>query len=877
MPELPSGTVTFLFTDIEGSTRLLQECGDRWPRLLARHAELLRRAFRDNGGIELGTEGDSFFAVFESAPGAVVAAIDAQRALADEPWPTATPIRVRIGIHTGEGVLGGDNYVGIDVHRAARIMSAGHGAQVLVSGATEPLVRGSLPGQIELLDLGEHRLRDLPAPERIFMAFAPGLEREFPPPRGVAVPVVNLPVSMTSFIGRDEEAERVRALLAENRVVTLTGPGGTGKTRLSLHVAQAVRDDYPGGVFFVPLADIRELELVLPTIGQVVGLVDPGRRPLERIPEHLADRRVLLVLDNLEQIIEVAPDIAELVRRAPDVAILATSRSPMRIYGEAEFGVPPLRLPDPREVPPDASIVQYPAVALFVERARAVRPDFTVTDANAAAVAEICWRLDGLPLALELAAARIRILTPQAMAARIGHRLDIGVGGGRDRPERQQTLRGAIAWSHELLDDEGRQFFARLSVFRGGADLDAIEAIVTDDGRDPLEAVASLVDESLVRQEELADGSVRFGMLETIREYADEQLSARDDADLMRRRHAEYYLSLIERLAQRVFDADSRSVLDAIEQEHDNVRAAVQWCQDRDEAEMALRFLTACWRFWQIRGHLPEAAERARRTLALPGVEAHPDLLAMAQEAAGGVFYWQGNFPNARAHYEQALALRRTLGDEAQIANALYNVSMTYIIDFESARARVNPAARELIGEALDIYRRIGDRHGEGRALWAATDAEILDRNHEKAREMGRECLAIFEEVGDRFMEAWTHYMLGTSENIAGEARAAAGHMRRALAYFEEADDLSGFALVFDGYAASAYRQGQTELAMRLAGAANAIQHAGGTELGKLNREWSDFHPEALLSDPDLAAAYGEGARMDRRQVSSLARTVSGD
>lgn len=872
MPELPTGTVTFFFSDIEGSTRLLQQCGDRWPSLLERHAELLRATFARHGGVELGTEGDSFFAVFPSAPQAVSGAVEAQRSLNDEPWPVETPIRVRIGLHTGEGVLAGANYVGLDVHRAARIMSAAHGGQILVSAATEALVRGALPDGVDLLDIGEHRLRDLPGAERLFMVAGSGLRRSFPPPRGVAVAVANLPAELTSFVGREEEIRRVLALLEQHRVVTLSGPGGTGKTRLSVRIALEARDAQSDGVYFVPLADIREVELVLPTIGHVVGLVDPGRSPLERLAEHLSGKQVLLVLDNLEQVIEAARDVAELLARATSVRVLCTSRSPLHIYGEVEFPVPPLPMPDPREVPPDASIVRYPAVALFAERARAVRPDFAVTDDNAEAVAEICWRLDGLPLALELTAARIRLLTPQAIAERLVHRLEVGGGGGRDRPERQQSLRGAISWSYDLLDEGERRFFAAMAAFRGGADLDAIAAVTSDDGVDPLDAVASLVDKSLARQEELADGSVRFGMLETIREYAEERLAERDDAETTRRRHAVHFLELAEELSPRLFD--DKAALDRMEREHDNLRAAITWCQERGEVELALRFLPACWRFWQIRFHLPEAAERATRTVELPGVADHPSLLAAAEEAAGGIFYWQGDFNRARHHYERALEIQRRIGDDAAVANALYNASSSYIIDLDHVGTGVDPRGLEYVREALELYRRIGDRHGEGRVLWASMDAHIFDGERERAREVGREVLEIFREVGDRFMEAWTEYMLGTNENLAGQGKAAAAFMRRALDYFAENEDRSGFSLAFDGFAASAYHQGMVEVAMRLAGAANALQRTGGSQLGKLNREWSNFHPERLLEDPRMASEYEAGKAMDEAAAIDLARTI---
>jgi len=366
MRDLPTGTVTFLFSDIEGSTRLLQAFGDRWPKLLERHHELLGQAFSRNHGEVVGTEGDSFFVVFRNAADALAGAIDAQRALTVEPWPSDGRITVRIGIHTGDAMLANDTYVGLDVHRAARIMATGHGGQILASSATESIVRQSRPEGVELLDLGAHRLKDLAAPEQLFGVRADGLPSEFPPLRGLDAAANNLPTQLTSFLGREQEVSDICELLTTHRLVTLTGPGGTGKTRLSVQAAAEIMDRFPGGAYFVPLAPIREIELVLPTIAQTVGLSDPGRNPLERIAEHVGDRRLLLVLDNLEQVVDAAGDIAELLRVVPGLHMIATSRSALRIYGEQEYPVGPLTLPDPRELPPDITITRFPAVALFL-------------------------------------------------------------------------------------------------------------------------------------------------------------------------------------------------------------------------------------------------------------------------------------------------------------------------------------------------------------------------------------------------------------------------------------------------------------------------------------------------------------------------------
>jgi predicted ATPase/class 3 adenylate cyclase len=867
MPELPTGTVTFFFSDIEGSTRLLQSCGARWPELLARHQVIVRECLRRHDGVEVGTEGDSFFAAFPSAHHAIEAAIEIQRGLLAEDWPDGESVRVRIGLHTGEATLTGEGYVGLDVHRAARIMNAGHGGQTLVSSGAMELARGSLADEIRFVDLGEHQLRDLPAPEHLYMAVADGLPAEFPPLRGVTVNPSNLPIQLTSFVGRDDETRAILAQLAEHRIVTLTGPGGTGKTRLSLHVATVASKDFPGGVYFVPLAEIREVELVLPTIGQALGLVDPGRQPLERIPPLIAGRRCLLVLDNLEQVVEAGSDVAELVQRATDLSVLVTTRIALRIYGEIEFPVPPLPMPNPRDIPLDSSVERYPAVALFAERARAVRPDFAITADNAAAVAEICWRLDGLPLAIELAAARTRLLSPQAMLERFDDRLDLGGGTARDRPERQQTLRGAIAWSYDLLDQEDCRFFACFSVFHGGADLDAIERVAMA-GRDPLEQIASLLDKSLLRQDEGDDGSARFRMLETIREYASERLGEREDAEIVRRAAATYYLQLAERLAPSVLSPQSQAVR-TMEREHDNIRAGIAWSIEHD-VEMALRWLPACWRFWQVRGYLPEAVERSRAVLALDGIDEHPELLAAAEEATGGIYYWQGAMPTAQAHYKAALDLQRRIGDDAAVANALFNLSSSVAIDFDDPFKPVAPEGQAAIDEALEIYRRLGDRAGEGNILWAAMNVRIFAREHDEVRRLGSEALAIFDEVGNGFMTAWAHYMLGANENIAREPRAALPHFRPALQYFLEADDLSGFALVFDGLAASAHLLGDKALAMRLAGAARAVQTEAGSQLGRLNRAWNEFDPEQMLDEPELAAAWDEGTRMSVADAAAL-------
>ncbi|MGZ8563460.1 MAG: ATP-binding protein, partial [Candidatus Limnocylindria bacterium] len=429
MTELPTGTVTFLFTDIEGSTRLTQELGEAWPPLLERHRQIARAAWSEQKGVEVGTEGDSFFVVFASAPQAVAAAVAVQRGLAAEPWPAEARIRVRMGMHTGEGMLSGGSYVGLDVHRAARIASAGSGGQVLLSASTRALVEGSLPEGVSLREMGEHRLKDLSRPERIWDVAIAGVPGDFAPLRTLNAVPNNLPTQLTSFLGRQREIAEAGQLLFDGRLLTLTGPGGTGKTRLSLQIAADASDRYPDGIYFVPLGTISDADLVLPTIAQALGIVDPGMHALDRLAEQVGSRCILLVLDNFEQVNDAAPQVAELLVRAPRISVLVTSRSPLRVSGEREYPVPPLAVPDPKHLPDLEKLSTYESVALFVERAMAVRPDFAMTSANAPAVAEICVRLDGLPLAIELAAARVRVLSPQAIMDRLGDRLRLLSGG----------------------------------------------------------------------------------------------------------------------------------------------------------------------------------------------------------------------------------------------------------------------------------------------------------------------------------------------------------------------------------------------------------------------------------------------------------------
>src|SRR5436190_933989 len=538
MRNLPSGTVTFLFTDIEGSTKLWEERPQAMQAAHARQEAILREAITKNEGYAYKMIGDAFQAAFSTAPQALQAALDAQRALDVEPWGATGPIRVRMALHTGLTEERGTDYVGPILNRVARLMSAGHGGQVLISLATEQLVREHLPQDESLRDLGEHRLKDLQRPERVFQLVAPGLRADFPPLSTLDNRPNNLPLQSTPFIGRAAEVAEVRSMLLRDDVhlLTLTGAGGTGKTRLALQVAAELLDEFKDGVFFVYLAPITDPALVISTIAQTLGVGEEGTQPLaQTLQEYLRDKIMLLVVDNFEQVLDAATLVSDLLRAAPHLKVLATSRATLRLSWERRYEVPLLSVPDPGQPPEPDTLSQYESVELFIARAEAARPGFVVDNSNAPVVAEICYRLEGLPLAIELAAAWVKTLPPKDILSRLGSRLKLLTRGPVDQPSRHQTLRNTIEWSYDLLTAEEQSLFRQVAVFVGGHTLEAAETVcgTIDDGSyrpssivhrpleiDILDGLASLVEKSLMYQAEGVEGEARFSMLETVREYA---------------------------------------------------------------------------------------------------------------------------------------------------------------------------------------------------------------------------------------------------------------------------------------------------------------------------------------------------------------------
>jgi predicted ATPase/class 3 adenylate cyclase len=664
--EPAAGTVTLLFTDIEASTRLLKRVGEAYADVLAQQRELIRNAVREHGGREVDTEGDAVFAAFPSANDAVTAAVEAQRALARHPWPRGGEVRVRMGLHTGEPRRVDGAYIGLDVHVAARVMSAGHGGQIVVSDATRVL----LDERFDMRDLGEHRLKDLSAPRRLYQVLADGVETTFPPLKTLDNRPTNLPVLPTPLVDRRTELRDVTTLLTQPhvRLLTLTGTGGTGKTRLALHAGAELVEQFANGVFFVSLAPVRQADLVVPTIAQTLGVREQAGEPIvETLKEYLRDKNMVLVLDNLEQVREAAPMIAKLLAWADGLTVLATSRTPLHLSGETTYAVPPLEVPDIDGASDARTVGENDAVTLFVERARAAFRDFTLTDATALAVAAICIRLDGLPLAIELAAPRVRVLEPQALLRRLDRRLRLLTTGPADVEHRHRTLRATIEWSYDLLTDEERVLFTRVSVFVGGCRTESAEALFerAPEEEDVFEGLTSLVEHSLLRRRTDPDGEPRFWMLETIREYALEALAAAGATAEVRDRHATHFLAVAERADVEGRTSDQSELFDRLDAEVGNIRAAIAWAREQQDGTFLLRLATALWGFWATRGYIAEGTAVFEEAFALTRERPARALLGFASLRLLG-----GSNRNLLADAEEALRACEELGDDYSLAQA---------------------------------------------------------------------------------------------------------------------------------------------------------------------------------------------------------------
>jgi predicted ATPase/class 3 adenylate cyclase len=845
--ELPTGTVTFVFTDIEGSTRLLQELGrERYGLLQEQHAEIVRAAIAIGSGVEIRTEGDSFFAAFPTPGGAVLAAVSAQRGLADHAWADGAEIRIRIGMHTGEGSPGGDDYLGIDVNRAARIAAVGNGGQVVLSSATAALVENDLPDGVALRDLGVHRMKDLPQPLQLHDLLIEGLPTEFPSLRSMDARPTNIPPERTSFVGRATEIAELESLLSTTRVVTLTGPGGIGKTRLAVHIAGRALGRFADGVFLVDLSSLIDHEVVIPEIAATLKIRRvPGQNVSDSLQQYLQDRRLLLVLDNVEQVIDAVPAVGSLLDASPGLVLLATSRVPLRLTGEHRYVLDPMPVPSPDERADHAG--SFDAVQLFAQRAASVQPGFVLDEASIPAVGRIVAALEGLPLALELAASRMGLLTPEALADRLTQRLPMLTGGPRDAPERQRTLSGTIGWSHDLLAPEAKRLFARLSVFSGGWALDAAER-VCGEGLDVLEVLAALVDASLVRRSDPDARETRFSMLETIREFAGAQLEASGEREALATRHAEWARSLAVDAEPHLVDEEQTTWFGVLELEHDNVRAALDLAEergdDRQAVESGLRTAAAIWRFWQERNHLAEARLRLERLLSLPEAR-HPDeARARALGAYGGIVYWQSDYVAMRDAYEEAETIARSLGDRSLLGSALFDLSFVPTMaegDF-AAGERILHEALEVAGDDDPLLR--------SRILGALGFAGMFQGKPLAGIGWFEQAIEIQRTIGDRLGVPQNLVGIAAMQLLLGALDEARANLREATAAATESSAPPMLATVVVPNAVLATVDGRHEDAARLVGA------------------WERLERDHRIGFPDAAlAGFGDPANAAREAL----------
>jgi predicted ATPase/class 3 adenylate cyclase len=812
MVELPTGTVTFLFTDIERSTRLLDRLGpDRYSEELARHRRSLREAFARHGGVEVDTQGDAFFVAFRRAADAVAAADDGRRAL------EAGRLRVRMGVHTGEPLLTDDGYIGIDVHRAARIAAAAHGGQIVLSDTTRRLLPDG--GGAAVRDLGEHRLKDMAGSERLHQLG----DGDFPPLR--TLDATNLPVTTSELVGRaDELRELVELLRGGARLLTLTGAGGTGKTRLALQVAAELAGSLRDGVFWVPLAGLSEPELLASEVALAVGAPDD-------LAGFLHGRELLVLLDNFEHLVGAAPVVTDLLAASIDLRVLVTSRAPLRLSGEREYRLEPLPPKD--------------AVALFVDRARATGRE-VMADAT---VEAICRRLDGLPLAVELAAARTKLLAPERLLDRLDAALPMLTGGPRDAPERHRTLRATIEWSYDLLDDAGRQLFSRLSVFAGSFSLEAAEEVCGTD----LDGLVALADSSLVKP----IGDDRLLMLDTIAEYARERLGEVESSNEVDRRHAAFFSALAEQAYEHRFDGEAEWSA-RLDTDHDDLRKALDHLAEYDP-DQALALAGALGWFWLPRGLLVEGRDRLAQALA--GSEASGRPRARALVASGALTARSGDPGAGRRLVEEGVDLWRELGDRHELASALDTLGWLLIYD-----AGDDPASLRAFEESVALRRELGDQAGELRGLVGVCQLQVVLGDVEPAEALSRDLLERAD--GDPRIVHFGYHFLADCALLRGDTEEAERRYRQSLEAALALGDVIETSIEVQGVAMAAAGNGDPRRALLLAGAVEELWLSLGTSMSvafwdRLLQRYIGGARTALAGDADDVFAEGRATAFD--------------
>ena len=876
----PTGTITFLFTDIEGSSQRWERYPEAMALALVRHDTILREAFETRGGLVFKTIGDAFCVAFDTAQSALNAALEAQRLLLMESWEEVGGLRVRIAMHTGAAEFRDNDYFGQSLNRVSRILSAAHGGQTLLSLAAQELVRDLFPEGVRLRHLGEHRLRDLARPEQIFQLMANDLPADFPPLRSLENVPNNLPVQLTGFVGRENEMAEVKRLLEGTHLLTLTGTGGTGKTRISLQVAADLLDKFPDGVWLVEFATIDDATLVTETVASALDVRQEPDRPLATtLTSFLRVKNLLLILDNCEHVVAACARLAEMLLRAcPRLRILASSREALGIAGETAWPLPPLSLPTEywRDIVggPDAieRLTQYEAVRLFIDRATAARPAFQLTNENAPVIAQICWRLDGIALAIELAAARVRVLTLQQIVERLDDRFHLLTTGSRTAVPRQQTLRSLIDWSHDLLSDPERRLLRRLSVFARGRTLEAIEAVCSGEGLEEggiVDLLTQLVEKSLVTVEKTPELGARYFMLESLWDYTQEKLAAADETERFRERHLDYFLKIAEEAEPKITGASQREWLARMEPEEINLRFAVEAAWElAGQAQKGLRLLAATQRFVEVRGLFKEARTNFSRMLAHPEALTRNLERARALAAAGRLAWVSDDLASGRMLEAEALEIFRELGDAGGIARALASLAL-YCGD-----AGDQAGAAEAIGEASRTADLLHDRRITAYVRHMEATLAAAERDYTRALALDWESFALYQELGDNWMAGIVQWAVGISATALGRFDEARGHFASCLQNGIDLGNRWGVSYPIEAFAVLALAEGELDRGARLLGAAGGLRAAFG-----LSPDATD-HPalrgilaasaEALAS-AEAQTARAEGRRMSAEEAIALA------
>lgn len=882
MASPPTGTLTFCFTDIEGSSRLWERFPDSMGRALARHDALLRESAERHGGFVFKTVGDAFCIAFPNAREAVAAAIETQRALSKEPWETDA-LEVRMGLHTGAAEHRDGDYFGPALNRVARIMGAGHGGQTLVCNLTASLVRNALPEDVILRDLGEVRLRNLRDPERLFQLQAAGLRSDFPPLRSLVESPNNLPIQLTSFIGREREIAEVKRLVTGHRLTTLTGTGGTGKTRLLLRTASGMLGEFPGGVWLAELATLSDPDLLGQTVASAVGARERGDQSItDALADFLHDRQAALLLDNCEHLVEAVASLSQfLLRHCAKLRIVASSRAPLGIPGEALFPVPSLEMPDlwglgrPRIVDPVAHFGRYEAVRLFTDRAATAVPGFSLNRANAETIARIIFRLDGIPHAIELAAARVKVLSPQQILERLDDRFRL-LTGSRPGLPRQQTLRATIDWSYDLLPEPERALLRRLSVFGRGRTLEAIEAVCEGDPVESwsiLDLLGNLVDRSLVTVEQDSLNVPRYFLLESLWDYARDKLDEAKETAPFRTRHLEYFVELAERLEPKLEGPDQARWIERIASERGNIRMAVSWSAEIPEgATLGLRLVTALNRYWEVRSHLGEGREHYRTVMERADPEERTLLRAKALEGAGRLAWCQDDTSSARKLYAAAEEIYGETGDEASAGRVL---AFRGFVERSDGHSEV---AADLFERALEIGESLSNpmvtavaRSGQG--------SLASDRgDYATARELKKEALVKYRKAGDRWVTGLVGWSLGRSAVDNGDFLEAAKLFDEFASIAGELGNRWSMPYVTEGFADIARGTGDAKQALTLYAAADYMRKDLGLirpAAERIAHETALAEIRAKLSPDEFNEAWLNGESLSPEEAVAIARAVA--